>query len=549
MSTELERRLEAQGVEQSNGAPTSIAQLIEKMRPELERAMPAYFNADRLMRIALTELRRNEQLQRCSAASLLGAIVMSAQVGLEPGPMKQVYLIPKTIDGVLEVLWLPSYRGKIALMYRSGLVASINGAVVWRGEHFLYREGDDPKLEHEPRIDLIPTRDDFVAAYIVAKLSSGELVRTVIGQRHVDRALRASALGPDRGPWKDDYEAMLLKTALHRAEPFIPSSAEVRMASGLDGAIAPHIEPGRPIPRLEDIAPAEPDIIDEPRTAPPPARAAHSSVPGAQAGPSAPAAEPVASSPHEPAVGPDGAGELVAFFARHDQGKTYQGKLTPSLAKGYLERGEVDERRDAEDDLTAVIVWAVCKRRSDIPGRSGTLGTANKGDLRIEALAGDEEQMAELLVARLAVWYETAETKAVAWLENVRAGAEENAAVAAGFRPVAERIPGIWLYVLEPPTPAAEQAAPADAEAAAAARSSLTLHVAGLLDLCPQSLFERLSRAMRRYGLTPDVTSLAAKFPELADARDLEGLVARLEGAEEFRGFIDEQGQSQERLP
>ena len=158
-----------------------------------------------------------------------------------------------------------------------------------------------------------------------------------------------------------------------------------------------------------------------------------------------PAETPISSPPPAPAVGPDdgGVGELVAFFTRHDQGKAFQGKLTPAVARGYLEAGSVDARRDAEGDLVAVITWALCKRRTDLPGRSGTLGVASKGDLRIEGLAGDEEAMAELLVARLAAWYETVELPARAWLENVRIGVEENAAVAAGFRPVAERIPGV----------------------------------------------------------------------------------------------------------
>ena len=45
------------------------------------------------------------------------------------------------------------------------------------------------------------------------------------------------------------------------------------------------------------------------------------------------------------------------------------------------------------------------------------------------------------------------------------------------------------------------------------------------------------------------MTTLAASFGEqLADARTLQALVEQLEKADDFRGFIAEQGQSQETI-
>ena len=571
MTSDLEQRLTTR--EPAESGEPSIAQLLERMTPQLQRALPRHLDADRLVRIATTEFRRNPDLMLCSTESLLGALMWAAQLGLEPGPMGEVYLIPRREHGQMHVQFELGYKGAVALMLRHPDVVSVSASGVWRGEPFTYREGFEPRLEHEPRGgDSERDRQSLHAAWAICNTTrKGVPPHVVIWPADVDRAQSSSPSGSrGSGPWVTDYAAMVRKTAVLRLVPFAPRSIELVQALNADGRIVPS-----ELTSIDELAPPVIDAISDeaapaPRLVSVPVEAPReTSAGGTDSGPLAAAAAaatdppavplaetPISSPPPEPAAGPDdgGVGELVAFFTRHDEGKAFQGKLTPAVARGYLEAGSVDARRDAEGDLVAVITWALCKRRTDLPGRSGTLGVASKGDLRIEGLAGDEEAMAELLVARLAAWYETVELPARAWLENVRIGAEENAAVAAGFRPVAERIPGVWLYLLEPPTPGERPAAAADdevaaREAAAAAQSNLTLHVAGLLDLCPLPLLERLGRALRRYGITPDVTSLAARFgAELADARSLEGLVERLEGAAEFRGFIDEQGQSQETI-
>ena len=134
----------------SNGAieKGSVGNLLDRLKPQIARALPgsAAVTAERFTRIALTEFRRNPKLLDCTEQSLLGGLLLSAQLGLEiGGPLGQSWLIPfrdiKT--GTSEAIWILGYKGIIALAYRSGELASIEARDVCEGDDFSYRYGLD----------------------------------------------------------------------------------------------------------------------------------------------------------------------------------------------------------------------------------------------------------------------------------------------------------------------------------------------------------------------------------------------------------------------
>src|SRR2546427_642740 len=81
--------------------------LLERQKPELEKALPEAIGVERFTRTVLTELRRTPKLLDCSPESLLGAMMLAAQLGLEPGPLGLVYLVP--FKGQVE--FIIGYRG------------------------------------------------------------------------------------------------------------------------------------------------------------------------------------------------------------------------------------------------------------------------------------------------------------------------------------------------------------------------------------------------------------------------------------------------------
>src|SRR5262245_34307600 len=180
--------------EPTNGAPVKHEEWLVKYQNEIRRALPRHMHADRMARIALTELRRVPQLRDCEPKSFFGCVVQAAQLGLEPGAgLGQCYLIPlrNKKTGRMECnLWL-GYRGLIDLARRSGKVVSISARVVYAKDEFSYAYGLYEKLEHVPTMDV--DAGALIYAYAVARLTGGGSQFEVMSKAQIDK-IRARSM-------------------------------------------------------------------------------------------------------------------------------------------------------------------------------------------------------------------------------------------------------------------------------------------------------------------------------------------------------------------
>ncbi len=196
--------------------------------------------AERFARTVATEYRRTPKLYECSPESALGAMMLAAQLGLEPGPLGHVYLVP--FKGAVE--FIVGYKGFIDLAYRSGQVKDVSAALVHDGDSFAFREGTRPFLDHTPSG---PAGEREVTdGYAVARLKNGGTVFVVLYPEDFDKAKARSASGSKgSGPWVTDLKAMQRKTCVRRLAPFLPSSPVLAQALGVDQT-EPVFEEGLP---------------------------------------------------------------------------------------------------------------------------------------------------------------------------------------------------------------------------------------------------------------------------------------------------------------
>lgn len=203
------------------GSGTTIADLIKAQKPQIALALPAHIGTERFTRIALTELRRNPKLAACNPMSLLGALMQSAQLGLEPGPLGQAYLVPFKD----EVTFIVGYRGLIDLFRRSGEMESIVAREVREHDQFEFwvdETGD--RLRHVPT--LTGERGQAYAYYAIARFRDGGQLVHVMTRDDVERHRKRSR-AKDSGPWVTDYDAMARKTVIRAMAPYLPLSAEI----------------------------------------------------------------------------------------------------------------------------------------------------------------------------------------------------------------------------------------------------------------------------------------------------------------------------------
>jgi phage RecT family recombinase len=115
-----------------------IRDLIERQKPEIARALiGTALDPERFARIAFTAIRQSPQLMRCRPESLLGALMTAAQLGLEPGPLGEAWLVPFKD----QVTFIVGYRGLLKLAWQSGQLRNISARVVYEADDFDFAFG------------------------------------------------------------------------------------------------------------------------------------------------------------------------------------------------------------------------------------------------------------------------------------------------------------------------------------------------------------------------------------------------------------------------
>ncbi len=201
-------------------------------REQVATALPAHIGVDSMMRIALTEVRKQPELEKCTVPSFMGALLTAAQLGLRPGYNGEGWLIPRWNKnlGSLEAQFQPGYRGLAQLAYRSGEVVDITAEPVYEADHFRYTLGSSPHIEHVPDMEAEHRDADIRAFYAVIRLKSGGHIMKVLRRADADEV--RDRFGPHNrqgqtvGPWATDYAAMGCKTAVLRALKFAPLESE-----------------------------------------------------------------------------------------------------------------------------------------------------------------------------------------------------------------------------------------------------------------------------------------------------------------------------------
>lgn len=205
-----------------------------KIKAQMSLAMPKHMTADRLARVALTEMRKNPQLAQCDQLSFMGAIMQCAQLGLEPGgALGHAYMIPfrNNKKNIVECQFILGYRGMLDLARRSGQVQSIEARAVFEGDQFDVTLGLDSNIVHKPNWD--GERKNLRFVYAVVKLVGGGTQFEVMSRREIEK-VRASSKGKDQAPWQEHFEEMAKKTVIRRMFKYLPISIEMSQAVGLD---------------------------------------------------------------------------------------------------------------------------------------------------------------------------------------------------------------------------------------------------------------------------------------------------------------------------
>lgn len=208
---------------------------LKAMIPAITEALPKSkgMDAERLVRMTLTTLRMNPKLLECSIESLLGAVLQSSQLGLEPNLLGSCYFIPYKGSVSFQI----GYKGLIDLVCRKGEVVSIVAKEVRKGDNFHYEYGRNETLKHIPAPNAERGEIEFFYAY--AHLKNGGFTFDVMHISEIEKIRDSYSISyqyDKKGSiWAKNFEAMALKTIIKRLIKYLPVSVETQSAIANDG--------------------------------------------------------------------------------------------------------------------------------------------------------------------------------------------------------------------------------------------------------------------------------------------------------------------------
>ena len=199
--------------------PKTIFDVIQAGAKQFATALPKHINSDRFVRIAITTIRQNPKLVQCSQESLLGALMVSAQLGLEPGTLGQCYLIPYGRECQFQI----GYKGMIELLRRSGQLKDIYAYSVYENDDFEITYGLDRNLIHKPNL---ANKGNLLGCYCVAILKDDTRAFEYMTKEEIEAHAKKFSKTFGNGPWKTDFEAMAHKTVVKKMLKWLPLSVE-----------------------------------------------------------------------------------------------------------------------------------------------------------------------------------------------------------------------------------------------------------------------------------------------------------------------------------
>lgn len=218
----------------------TLQQLIEKSTKEFKKALPVHMRPERLVRIALTCIRQTPELAQCNPASFVGALLVSAQLGLEP-VAGRAYILPfwNAKANRKDAQFITGYKGLADLFYRHEKAVQLNWGIVKKNDEFDFEYGTQAKLRHRPTMQ---DRGEVIGYYVIAELQGGAKPFLYMskedclehGKKHSKTYDSKSNKFSPYSPWFTDPDAMCLKTVLIQLSKVLPLSIELQKAIQAD---------------------------------------------------------------------------------------------------------------------------------------------------------------------------------------------------------------------------------------------------------------------------------------------------------------------------
>lgn len=223
-------------------ANPTMKDLVEAQVPAIERQLGGVVNSGAFVRAALSEISKSADLQAADPKTVLGSIMLAAQLKLEIGSgLGEFYLTPRKDSGRQICLPIVGYQGYVKLALRSEFVVNVQAFIVRDGDDFTYGANAEKGMffDWTPR-DFEEKRDP-IGVVAVARMTGGGTTWVYLTRAQIE-ARRPSYWS--KTPWGDPKSEpeMWKKTAVRALAKYLPKSTDLGRAIEADEAKATFVK-------------------------------------------------------------------------------------------------------------------------------------------------------------------------------------------------------------------------------------------------------------------------------------------------------------------
>jgi recombination protein RecT len=188
------------------------------MAGEFKNALPSHIKPEKFQRVVMTVVQQNSDLMTADRKTLLASCLKCAADGLVPDGREAALVLFGN-----KVQYMPMMAGLQKRVRNSGDILGIEAHVIYANDKFVWRQGIESTLIHEP---LFPgERGQAIGAYAVAKFKDGGTQFEVMDRAAIEKVRAVSRAGKS-GPWVQWWDEMARKTVFRRMSKWLPMDAE-----------------------------------------------------------------------------------------------------------------------------------------------------------------------------------------------------------------------------------------------------------------------------------------------------------------------------------
>jgi recombination protein RecT len=193
---------------------------LAQRQDEISSILPPHISIDRFRNTAIIACKQEPRLLTVERRSLHQAITEAAEDGLHPDGREGAIVIFGN-----EAQWTPMLYGlRKRAMELAGMILSAE--VVHEGDHFVWHQGDDPRLEHVPA-KLGTDRGQMIGAYAIFRKDGAIIHREVMDRTQIEAVRNTNRKWSSSIMWTKFAGEAWRKTVVRRAVKTVPCVPEL----------------------------------------------------------------------------------------------------------------------------------------------------------------------------------------------------------------------------------------------------------------------------------------------------------------------------------